>query len=159
VPLYVSSRGLTTGLMHAPGCDLEIAFNLVDHALDITTADGRRRSFPLEGQSVASFFRATMAALEELDVSVVLLARPVEVPEAIPFADDETHRTYDAAAANRFWRANVQAHRVLTRFRGRFVGKVSPVHLFWGALDPPSRASPAAGPRSTPVGCRTARTG
>jgi hypothetical protein len=89
----------------------------------------------LEPRSVASFYEATMTALDELEVGVTILPRPVEVVTAIPFPDDEQHHAYDAAAVNRFWRALVNAHRVMVRFRAGFLGKVSPVHFFWGAAD------------------------
>ena len=135
VAFYVSARGLTTSLMHAETTALEIEFDLVDHVLDVRTSDGRRRQVPLEPCSVASFYEATVAALGELGVRVTILPRPVEVVEAIPFADDEQHHAYDAAAVHRFWLALVHAHRVMARFRGRFGGKASPVHFFWGGAD------------------------
>ena len=135
VPLYVSGRGLTTSLMHAGDTGLEIEFDLVDHELAMRTTDGRSRHVALEPRSVADFYRATMTALDELDVRVTMLPRPVEVAESIPFADDEQHHSYDAAAVHRFWQALVHAHRVMTRFRAGFVGKVSPVHFFWGGPD------------------------
>jgi hypothetical protein len=135
VPLYVSARGLTTSLMHEGATGFEIEFDLVDHVLEARTSDGPSRQVTLEPRSVASFYEATMAALRELGITVTILARPVEVVEAIPFADDETHHAYDAAAVHRYWLALVQAHRVMTRFRRGFVGKASPVHFFWGGPD------------------------
>jgi hypothetical protein len=135
VPLYVSSRGLTTSLMHAGDIGLEMEFDLIDHRLVLRTTDGQRAQIGLEPQSVARFYEATMAALGDLGISVSILARPVEVAEAIPFAEDEKHRAYDAGAVHDFWRALVHAHRVMTRFRNRFIGKASPVHFFWGAID------------------------
>ena len=135
VPLYVSARGLTTSLMHAGGLGLEIEFDFVDHGLDLRTSGGHSRRVALEPRSVASFYEETMAALDELGAHVELLARPVELPEAIPFARDQEHSAYDAAAAHRFWLALLASHRVMTRFRGRFIGKASPVHFFWGAAD------------------------
>ena len=60
---------------------------------------------------------------------------PNEVDPAIPFAEDYEHSSYDAAAAQLFWRQLIQADRVLGKFRSRFIGKVSPVHFFWGAMD------------------------
>lgn len=135
VPLYVSARGLTTSLMHTGGGGLEIEFNFVDHALELRTTDGASRRIPLEPRSVASFYAATMEALDELGVHVRVYARPAEVVEAIPFADDELHQSYDADAAQRFWLALVQSHRVLLQFRARFIGKASPVHFFWGGAD------------------------
>ena len=135
VPLYVSARGLTTSLMHAGTTGLEIEFDFVEHVLDLRASNGRNRQVVLETRSVASFYEATMAALGELDVHVTIFPRPVEVVESIPFAQDEKHRAYDAAAMHRFWLALLRAHHVMTRFRGRFVGKVSPVHFFWGGPD------------------------
>jgi hypothetical protein len=135
VPLYVTARGLTTSLMHSGATGLEIEFNLIDQVLDLRTADGRSRQVTLEPRSVASFYNATMAALEELGVGVSIYPHPQEVVEAIPFPQDEQHHAYDGPAVHRFWLALVQIHRVMVRFRAGFVGKVSPVHYFWGGPD------------------------
>jgi Family of unknown function (DUF5996) len=135
VTLYVSARGLTTSLMPAGNVGLEIEFNFVDQVLDLRTSRGASRQVELAPRSVADFYQATTAALRALDVEVRILARPVEMAEAIPFAEDEQHRSYDAAAAHRFWQALVQIDRVMSRFRSGFIGKVSPVHFFWGAAD------------------------
>src|SRR6185437_14138330 len=132
VPLYVSVRGLTTGLMPAGWDGLEIELDVVDEVLDVRTTAGRHRQVPLRSQSVADFYAATVAAV---GVPVVVRPVPVEVPVAVPFPDDRHVRAYDPAAARRFWLALVQARRVMTEVRCRFVCKVSPVHLFWGALD------------------------
>lgn len=135
VPLYVSARGLTTSLMPAGDRGLEIEFDFVDHILELRTTDGDRRHIALQPQTVASFYAATTSSLDQLGINVRLFARPSEVVEAIPFDHDEVHHSYDADAAHRFWLALVQAHRVMLQFRARFVGKVSPVHFFWGAAD------------------------
>jgi hypothetical protein len=135
VALYVSARGLTTSLMHTGGRGLEIEFDFLDHALDLRTTDGAKRQVRLEPRSVASFYAATMGALDELGVRVSLFPRPSEVLEAIPFDHDEVHRSYDPDAARAFWLALVQAHRVMLQFRARFIGKASPVHFFWGGAD------------------------
>lgn len=135
VTLYPSARGLTTSVMHAGGRGLEIEFDFVDHVLRLSTSDGMTRDIALEPRSVASFYRATMAALDELDVRVTIYPVPTEVARAIPFADDEEHASYDPAAAQRFWLALLQAQRVMQQFRARFRGKASPVHYFWGSAD------------------------
>ena len=135
VPLYVSARGLTTSLMPAADKGLEIEFDFVEHVLDLRSTDGQHHSIALAPQSVASFHEAVMSSLGELGIEVDILARPVEVPDATPFADDTRHHSYDRDAIQRFWLALVQAHRVFTTFRGRFAGKASPVHFFWGAFD------------------------
>ena len=131
----MSGRGLTTSLMPAGDRGLEIEFDFVDHVLDLRATDGARRHVPLRPQSVATFYAATMAALDDLGVPVTIVAHPNEIPDAIPFDQDETHASYDPEAAQRFWRALVQVHRVLFAFRARFQGKVSPVHFFWGGAD------------------------
>ena len=121
--------------MPAGDFGLEVEFDFVDHVLDLRTTRGEHRRIKLEPRSVANFYAATTTALDELGVHVDLFRRPSEVVEAIPFDEDELHRSYDADAAHRFWLALVQSHRVMTRFRAGFLGKVSPVHFFWGGAD------------------------
>jgi hypothetical protein len=133
--LHVDSRGLTTLLMPYGQRGLEMTFDFQRHVLDIHTTDGDRREVLLEPRSVADFYTEVMARLAELDVPVRILPRPVEIPDVTPFADDEEHASYDARSAHEFWRSLVQAKRVFTEFRGRYVGKASPVHFFWGAFD------------------------
>ncbi|MFF2315224.1 DUF5996 family protein [Arthrobacter sp. NPDC058097] len=135
VTLYVSARGLTTSLMHTQGHSLEIEFDFAAHVLELRQTNGDMRRVYLKPRSVADFYAATMAALDELGVEVKIWPRPVEVPEAIPFPLDERHCAYDPAAAHRFWQVLVQAQRVMQVFRSRFSGKSSPVHFFWGGSD------------------------
>src|SRR4051794_18284131 len=123
VTLYVSARGLTTSLMHTEGGGVEIEFDFLDSVLVLRTTNGETRTVALEPRTVADFYAATMTALDELGVRVSILPRPVEVPVAIPFPEDDQHRAYDPDAARRLWRALVDAHRVMSVFRGRFVGK------------------------------------
>ncbi len=135
VPLYVSARGLTTSLMHAGGRGAEIEFDFSEHTLRVDTTDGAHRRLRLEPRSVADFYGEVMATLDQLGVKARIVARPVEVAVALPFAEDDEHCSYDPAAAQRFWTALVHADRILHRFRAGFVGKVSPVHFFWGSFD------------------------
>jgi hypothetical protein len=134
-PLYVTARGLTTGLMPHRGRGIEMEFDFVRHLLEIRTTDGAERQVRLGPRSVADFYAETMARLADLDVVVEINPLPQEVVVAIPFPEDEQHASYDAVYAQRFWRSLVQAHRVFTEFRSTFIGKVSPVHFFWGAFD------------------------
>ena len=136
VPLYVTARGLTTSLMpHPTGPAFQIDFDFVDHRLDVETATGQVRSLDLEPRSVADFYEQVMALLVDLGVETEIWPMPVEIPGAIPFPEDHDHDSYDADAVHRFWLALVEMDRVLNVFRARFVGKSSPVHLFWGAID------------------------
>jgi hypothetical protein len=135
VPLYVDARGLTTSLMWtADGRGFEIAFDFVDHRLRID-ASGTSRTVALEPRTVSSFYAEVMDALGALGVDPVVWSMPVEIPGAVPFETDETHRSYDKEYVERFWQMLISLSLVLHRFRATYVGKVSPVHLFWGALD------------------------
>ncbi len=133
--LYVTTRGFTTSPIPRAGGSFAIDFDFVDHVLRIATSEGKERSFALEPMTVADFFAKTMSSLGELGIAVHIFARPVEVVEAIPFQQDRRHASYDRRPVHLYWRALVHAERVLTQFRARFIGKVSPVHFFWGAFD------------------------
>jgi len=135
VTLYVTARGLTTSPIPHGTRAFEVEFDFVRQALGIRTSDGDTRSLPLRPQSVADFYRAYMAALDDLRVPVRFRAIPDEVDRPIPFAEDREHASYDAEQAHRFWTVLRHADRMLKRFRGRFLGKSSPVHFFWGAFD------------------------
>ena len=132
---YVTSRGLTTSPIPHGTKSFQIDFDFIDHALAIAVSDGSSARVPLEAKSVAAFYRQVMDALHGVGIDVRIYATPNEVPDPIPFERDEVHRAYDADAVNRFWRVLVQSDRVFKRFRSGFIGKCSPVHLFWGALD------------------------
>ncbi len=110
-------------------------FDFLDHHLYLRMSDGATRAVPLMPRSVADFYAAYLEALRSLGLEVRIRPVPVEVERAIPFAEDGEHASYDAEAANRCWRLLAQADRVLKRFRGRFLGKASPVHFFWGSFD------------------------
>lgn len=135
VPLYVSAHGLTTSAIPYDRGVLDIEFDFIDHQLHIRSSTGARHRINLEPKSVAAFYAEVMAALHALGIDITILARPVEVETAIPFAEDTTHASYNRDHAHAFWRQLVAADRVLNRFRGQFVGKASPVHFFWGAMD------------------------
>lgn len=136
VPLYLTARGLTTlAMSHPGGRTFQIDLDLVDHRLVASTTAGEVRSIDLVPRPVAELHRLVAEVLEELGVGTPIWPVPVEIPGAIPFADDTVHVAYDADAARRFWLALVETERVVKVFRSRFVGKASPVHLFWGALD------------------------
>jgi Family of unknown function (DUF5996) len=132
VPLYVTSRGIGTSPIPHGGGTFEIDFDFVDHRLRITTTTGDHRELKLQPMTVADLYARLMSALSELGIDVEINTMPQEVADAIAFDKDTTHRSYDAAAAHRFWVALVHGCRVMTAFRSRFLGKVSPVHFFWG---------------------------
>jgi hypothetical protein len=135
VTLYPTARGLTTLPMWHGARTVQIDFDFLDHVLLVETSEGGRRAIPLKPMTVAEFYRQFMAALDSMGTPVRIWPVPVEIAQPIPFDQDQIHHSYDAEFAQRFWRVLLQATRVFTVFRARFTGKVSPVHLFWGALD------------------------
>ena len=135
VTLYPTIRGLTTGLMNQGNLTLQIDFDFLDHVLALETSEGARKTIPLKPMTVAEFYEQLMTALDDLGVPVRIWKMPCEVAEPIAFDQDQVHRAYDAEFAQRFWRVLLQATRVITEFRAGFQGKVSPVHVFWGAMD------------------------
>jgi Family of unknown function (DUF5996) len=135
VALYVTARGLSTSPIPDGTRNFEIAFDFVNHSLQISTSDGPWRTFALSGHSVASFYRTVMTELAELGIAVAIDEIPNELPDGIKFSEDEVHASYDRDAVGRFFKILVNADRVFKRFRTGFLGKASPVHFFWGSFD------------------------
>jgi uncharacterized protein DUF5996 len=135
VTLYPTVRGLTTLPMAHGHRMLQIDFDFLGHQLLIDLSDGARRTLPLQPMSVADFYRRVMEALDDLGAPIRIWPVPVEIPNPIPFDQDQIHHAYDSEFAQRFAGVLLQTTRVFTQFRARFRGKVSPIQLFWGALD------------------------
>jgi len=136
VTLYVTPIGLTTSSIPYGRRSFQIDFDFDRHELVITTSDGERRSLALTTRSVADFYADVMSNLDELGLATTIWTVPVEIPGMIiPFDVDHEHASYDAEAVQRWWQALVQIDRVLQVFRARYLGKVSPVHFFWGGFD------------------------
>ncbi|HTW79162.1 MAG TPA: DUF5996 family protein [Terracidiphilus sp.] len=135
VTLYPTARGLTTSPMPYGNQTLQIDFDFVDHALLVEASHGDRRTIRLEPMTVAAFYREVMAALEILGTPLRIWPVPVEIANPIPFEKDDVHKDYDSEYVRRFSNILLESTRVITVFRSRFQGKVSPIHLFWGAMD------------------------
>jgi len=135
VPLYVTSRGLTTSAMPYEDRTFEIEFDFIDHNLLIKCSDGTIKPIGLYPRSVADFYREVMATLHDVGIGVKIWTTPVEIPDPIPFEQDHQHAAYDGEQANRFWRILAPVNKIFEKFRGRFIGKCSPVHFFWGSFD------------------------
>lgn len=133
--LYVTARGLTTSLMPYAGGGAEIEFDFTGHELTIATTAGAVRRIKLAPRTVADFYAEYRSRLADLGIDAAINTMPNEIPGAIPFDTDTVHADYDGEAMHRFWLSLVSAHRVMSRFRGGFRGKASPVHFFWGAFD------------------------
>src|SRR5229473_2909597 len=135
VPLYVSSRGLTTSQMPYGDRAFELWFDFIDHQLVLQSSDGLRKTLPLAPRSVADFYQQFMDMLRSAGFDVKIWKMPVEIPDPIPFDRDQVHASYDPESARKFWRILLSVQQVLDEFRSRFLGKSSPVHFFWGSFD------------------------
>ena len=137
VPLYVTARGLTTSPMPYGSRTLEILFDFIEHKLLIETSDGEMRELELKPQTVAGFYQSLMSTLSQLAMPVSIWTTPCELPpeQTIPFEKDTEHKSYDADAVHKFWLILVWVDSVMKEFRASFLGKVSPVHFFWGSFD------------------------
>ena len=135
VPLYVSSRGLTTSAIPVGDRILEIELDLLDDAVTLSVSDGQQASVPLAPGSIADFHAAIMAAIHRFGIECRFDPRPNEMADVPRFAEDVASRPYDADAARAFWRVLIQVARVFGEFRTGFLGKASPVHFFWGSFD------------------------
>ena len=136
VPFYVTTSGLGTSPIPYGNRAFEINFDFCDHRLLIVTSEGDRRSFALQPMTVAEFYHKIMKSLADLNMEVRIWPMPVEISDPVqPFDQNEIQADYDPVAVFRFWKALLATHRVFTDFRAGFIGKVSPVHFFWGAFD------------------------
>ena len=135
VVLYVTSRGLGTSPMPVGERSFELEFDFIDHQLVARTSDGDTRSLPLVPSTVADFYHEYLELLHGLNITPRIRAVPVEIADVTPFVDDREHASYDRDAVERCWRVLVGADRVFKEFRGRFIGKCSPSHFWWGSFD------------------------
>jgi hypothetical protein len=135
VPLYLTSRGLTTTPIPYGAREFDATFDFIDHMLILQMSDGRSERIALRPRSVADFYAELMASLHRLAIDVRIWTMPSEVPDAIRFEEDTQHASYDAAYAHRAWQVLLAADEILKEFRARFIGKASPVHFFWGGFD------------------------
>ena len=133
--LYVTARGLTTSPIPDGARTFQIDFDFVDHVLWVRTSDGHFRQVVLKPMTVAEFYGDMLHTLAGLGITVKINGKPDEVPDAIPFAEDRVHASYDRGYANRFWRILSASNEVFAQFRTAFLGKASPVHFFWGSFD------------------------
>ena len=135
VPLYVNSRGLTTSPIPFANGAFEIQFDFIDHKLDVTTCKGETKSMRLRSVTVADFHKELFALLKSMGIDVKIWNMPVEIPDPIRFEEDRLHKSYDPQSVNAFYGILVNVDSVFKEFRARFLGKVSPIHFFWGSFD------------------------
>ena len=135
VPLYVTARGLGTSAMPYGDEVLDIEFDFVAHRLRFRLSTGQDLSMPLRAQTVADFYKEYLECLESLGVQVKIDPMPCELASPIRFDLDTEHKSYDAEYVQRFWRILVRAEKIFRQWGTGFLGKVSPVHFFWGSFD------------------------
>jgi Family of unknown function (DUF5996) len=135
VPFYVSARGLTTSPIPYGGGVFEVGFDFIDHQLTLATCNNDAVIIPLSARTVSDFYFEFLDALRALEIEVKIWPMPVEIANPIRFDQDRIHHDYDPEYAHRFWRILVSVDSVFKEFRSRFIGKVSPVHFFWGSFD------------------------
>lgn len=135
VALLVTSRGLSTHALPHAGRSFTIEFDFLEHRLVVRASDGAAGTLPLEPQTVAEFYQATMDLLDGMGLPVTIWPMPVEIPAPIRFDLDTVHRSYDPEYVGRLFRILVRLERVLSECRCKFVGKCSPTHFFWGSFD------------------------
>lgn len=135
VALHLTARGLSTAALPHGDHVFTMEFDFIDHRLIVRTSEGDVRTIHLRPRSVADFYREVMALLADMSLTVKIWPMAVEIPSPLRLDEDVEHHSYNPAAANRFWRILVAIVPVFTRARALFVGKVSPVHFFWGGFD------------------------
>src|SRR4029078_2984374 len=135
VALYLTARGLTTSHMPCHGGSLEIEFDFIEHVVWLRMSNGNVRKVAMRPMSVAAFYVEMGIALSQLSQFFMINPMPCEIPDAIPFGDDDVHTSYDPNYARRFFRVLTSTHEVMSHFRTGFLGKASPVHFFWGSFD------------------------
>jgi hypothetical protein len=135
VTLYLSARGLTTGPVPHDHGAFEIEFDFQKHELRMCTSGGATVARAFKAESVARFYTGIVDCLGSLGIAVNINLKPQEIADPIPFDRDFAERPYDAEYVNRFWRILLSTAKVMEQFRGKFIGKCSPIHFFWGSFD------------------------
>ena len=137
-PLYVSARGLTTSAIPYGDLDFDLELDLLEHQLVLRTSVGAVRRLDLGGPTIARFYEELFSVLADLGIEPRILAEPFDpskVRSEVPFASDHGHAAYEGEQARRYWRALLAVDGILKEFRGRFLGKSSPVHFFGHSFD------------------------
>lgn len=133
--LYVTANGYSTNPIPYQGRIFQIDFDFRKHQLVIDSSTTEQVTMGLYPRTVADFYRELTEKLASIGVEVDIHARPNEMEPSIPFAENTVNKSYDPVVANALWQAMLKANAVFHEFRSEFIGKASPVHLFWGAFD------------------------
>lgn len=135
VPLWLSATGLTTGPISHGGGAYEVRTDFIAHEVQWLTSSGASGRLPLGPTSVAAFVGGLLDQLHHAGIDASISLKPQEVPNPVPFDEDEETRPYDRDLANAWWRILLSVQRVMRTFEGRFTGKTQPIGLMWGTFD------------------------
>lgn len=137
-PLYVSARGLTTRPIPYDNGLFDLEFDFTEHQLKLRTSEGKAHAVALEGNNVANCYSSVRSYLSDFGISFKMLPKPFDsskVKSEIEFKSDTEHKTYNKEHAQKFWQMLCAIDPIFKEFRGRFIGKCSPVHFFWHSFD------------------------
>lgn len=135
VPLWLTSRGLTTGPIIYKTGTFSVDIDLIDHQIICTSSWGQTGKFALAPTSVAELTGNLFKTLHGMGIDVKVNLMPMEVPKPIAFDQDTESRLYNATLANTWWRIMVSIHRVLLRYHARFTGRTPSIGFMWGTFD------------------------
>lgn len=133
--LYVSAHGFYTQSIPYDGRIFQIDFNFEKHELRIECSNEETQVMQLRSMTVADFYSELFQKLKKVGIQLSIHGSPNEMEPAIPFSTNTVNKTYEPQAAKTLWQAMLKANGVFNHFRSTFIGKCSPVHLFWGAFD------------------------
>lgn len=133
--LAISARGMSTGSIPYRGNELDIELDLLSHHLEIRKSDGKNAKIALGDKPICDFYHTYLAALADLDIQVKISPNPYKCRSTVPYPEDRMHTAYDKDAVTRGFQALRFVDQVFKSFRSAFIGKCSPVHLFWHSFD------------------------
>ena len=133
--LYITPTGYSTHGIPYRGRTFQIDFDFKKHKLLIQCSNAETLTMDLKPGTVADFYKELFEKLSSIGIAVKIYPKPNEMEPAIPFTENVVNKAYDPKAANALWQAMLKANAVFNEFRSEFIGKCSPVHLFWGAFD------------------------
>ncbi|MEM6343771.1 MAG: DUF5996 family protein [Bacteroidota bacterium] len=133
--LYISPTGFSTNGIPYQGQVFQIDFDFKQHRLIVSSSETDPISCELKPRTVADFYADLFDKLASIGLDIKIHASPNEIDPAIPFAENTLNKSYDPAAAYALWQAMLKSNQVFNKFRSDFIGKASPVHLFWGGFD------------------------
>lgn len=135
VALQPSANGLAVLPIAASGGRFALSLDLCDHRIHLQVSDGRRDSVPIAQPSIARLHADLVTMLDRHGLPSRFHGWPNELPDVVPFAEDQRPIDFRDDSAVRLREALRVVVPVFETFRAGFSGKVSPVHFWWGSFD------------------------